>query len=45
MAETEIQIREAKVEDVAARGLYEKLGFTNEEGPQATTMLYYELQL
>jgi ribosomal protein S18 acetylase RimI-like enzyme len=31
--------------DVAARGLYEKLGFTNEEGPQATTMLYYELEL
>jgi len=31
--------------DVAARGLYEKLGFTNEEGPQGATMLYYELEL
>ena len=31
--------------DVAARGLYEKLGFTNGEGPEGTTMLYYELAL
>ncbi|HET7416701.1 MAG TPA: GNAT family N-acetyltransferase [Solirubrobacterales bacterium] len=31
--------------DVAARGLYEKLGFTNEEGPQGATMLYYEREL
>lgn len=31
--------------DVAARSLYRKLGFTNEEGPQAAAMLYYELQL
>jgi len=31
--------------DVAARGLYRKLGFTNEEGPQGTAMLYYELEL
>jgi ribosomal protein S18 acetylase RimI-like enzyme len=31
--------------DVAARSLYRKLGFTNEEGPQGTAMLYYELQL
>jgi ribosomal protein S18 acetylase RimI-like enzyme len=31
--------------DVAARALYEKLGFTNEEGPQGATMLYYELEL
>lgn len=31
--------------DIAARGLYEKLGFTNEEGPQGATMLYYELEL
>lgn len=31
--------------DVAARGLYTKLGFTNEEGPQGTSMLYYELEL
>ena len=31
--------------DTAARGLYTKLGFTNEEGPQGTSMLYYELEL
>jgi ribosomal protein S18 acetylase RimI-like enzyme len=31
--------------DVAARALYEKLGFTNEEGPQGATMLYYEREL
>jgi ribosomal protein S18 acetylase RimI-like enzyme len=31
--------------DVAARSLYRKLGFTNEEGPQGTAMLYYELEL
>ncbi|HXR61667.1 MAG TPA: GNAT family N-acetyltransferase [Solirubrobacterales bacterium] len=31
--------------DAAARALYEKLGFTNEEGPQGATMLYYELEL
>jgi ribosomal protein S18 acetylase RimI-like enzyme len=31
--------------DVAARSLYRKLGFTNEEGPQGAAMLYYELQL
>ncbi len=31
--------------DVAARGLYRKLGFTNEEGPQGAAMLYYELEL
>ncbi|HEU4599383.1 MAG TPA: GNAT family N-acetyltransferase [Solirubrobacterales bacterium] len=31
--------------DIAARALYEKLGFTNEEGPQGAAMLYYELEL
>lgn len=31
--------------DTAARGLYAKLGFTNEEGPQGASMLYYELEL
>ena len=31
--------------DAAARSLYRKLGFTNEEGPQGTAMLYYELEL
>ncbi len=31
--------------DVAARALYEKLGFTNEEGPQGAAMLYYEREL
>jgi ribosomal protein S18 acetylase RimI-like enzyme len=31
--------------DVAARGLYRKLGFTNEEGPQGATMLYYEREI
>jgi len=31
--------------DVAARGLYRKLGFTNEEGPGGPAMLYYELEL
>jgi ribosomal protein S18 acetylase RimI-like enzyme len=31
--------------DVAARALYEKLGFTNEEGPDGATMLYYEREL
>lgn len=31
--------------DVAARALYEKLGFTNEEGPDGATMLCYELEL
>ena len=31
--------------DTAARGLYTKLGFTNEEGPEGTSMLYYELEL
>ncbi|MGN6215352.1 MAG: GNAT family N-acetyltransferase [Solirubrobacterales bacterium] len=31
--------------DVAARTLYKKLGFTNEEGPQGTAMLYYEREL
>jgi ribosomal protein S18 acetylase RimI-like enzyme len=31
--------------DVAARGLYRKFGFTNEEGPQGAAMLYYELEL
>lgn len=31
--------------DVAARALYRKLGFTNEEGPDGVAMLYYELQL
>jgi ribosomal protein S18 acetylase RimI-like enzyme len=31
--------------DVAARSLYRKLGFTNEEGPGGAAMLYYELQL
>lgn len=30
--------------DTAARGLYRKLGFTNEEGPEGTAMLYYELE-
>ncbi|HSS43250.1 MAG TPA: GNAT family N-acetyltransferase [Solirubrobacterales bacterium] len=31
--------------DVAARSLYRKLGFTNEEGPGGVAMLYYELEL
>lgn len=31
--------------DTAARGLYRKLGFTNEEGPGGPSMLYYELEL
>jgi ribosomal protein S18 acetylase RimI-like enzyme len=31
--------------DVAARGLYEKLGFTNEEGPEGATMLFYEREI
>lgn len=31
--------------DVAARSLYRKLGFTNEEGPDGAAMLYYELEL
>jgi ribosomal protein S18 acetylase RimI-like enzyme len=31
--------------DVAARGLYEKLGFTNEEGPEGAAMLYYEREI
>jgi ribosomal protein S18 acetylase RimI-like enzyme len=31
--------------DVAARALYRKLGFTNEEGPDDAAMLYYELEL
>lgn len=31
--------------DVAARALYEKLGFTNEEGPDGAAMLYYEREL
>jgi len=31
--------------DVAARSLYRKLGFTNEEGSEGTAMLYYELEL
>jgi ribosomal protein S18 acetylase RimI-like enzyme len=31
--------------DTTARSLYAKLGFTNEEGPQGTSMLYYELEL
>lgn len=31
--------------DVAARTLYEKLGFTNEEGPDGATMLYYEREI
>ena len=31
--------------DIAARGLYRKFGFTNEEGPDGVPMLYYELQL
>ncbi|HET9196736.1 MAG TPA: GNAT family N-acetyltransferase [Solirubrobacterales bacterium] len=31
--------------DVAARGLYRKFGFTNEEGPQRASMLYYEREI
>jgi ribosomal protein S18 acetylase RimI-like enzyme len=31
--------------DRTARALYAKLGFTNEEGPDGATMLYYELEL
>lgn len=31
--------------DVAARGLYAKFGFTNEEGSQGASMLYYELEI
>jgi ribosomal protein S18 acetylase RimI-like enzyme len=34
------------VDDTAARGLYEKMGFTNFEGsPDGPSMLYYELDL
>ncbi len=31
--------------DTAARGLYAKFGFTNEEGPQGASMLYYEREI
>jgi len=31
--------------DAAARGLYRKFGFTNEEGPEGASMLYYELEI
>ncbi len=31
--------------DVAARDLYRKFGFTNEEGPERASMLYYELEI
>lgn len=31
--------------DIAARGLYRKFGFTNEEGPQGASMLYYEREI
>jgi ribosomal protein S18 acetylase RimI-like enzyme len=31
--------------DVAARSLYRKLGFTNEEGPDGAAMLYYEREI
>jgi ribosomal protein S18 acetylase RimI-like enzyme len=31
--------------DIAARTLYKKLGFTNEEGPDGAAMLYYEREL
>jgi GNAT superfamily N-acetyltransferase len=31
--------------DVAARTLYKKLGFTNEEGPEGAAMLYYEREI
>jgi ribosomal protein S18 acetylase RimI-like enzyme len=31
--------------DEAARGLYEKFGFTNEEGPDGATMLFYEREI
>jgi len=31
--------------DTAARGLYAKFGFTNEEGPQRASMLYYEREI
>jgi ribosomal protein S18 acetylase RimI-like enzyme len=31
------------VDDTAARGLYESLGFTNLEGPGGPSMLFYEL--
>jgi ribosomal protein S18 acetylase RimI-like enzyme len=31
--------------DIAARGLYRKLGFTNEEGPEGAAMLYYEREI
>ena len=31
------------VTDTAARGLYETLGFTNQEGPGGPSMLFYEL--
>ena len=31
--------------DVAARGLYRKFGFTNEEGPEKASMLYYEREI
>lgn len=31
--------------DTAARALYTKFGFTNQEGPNGPPMLYYELEL
>lgn len=31
--------------DTAARGLYRKFGFTNEEGPEGASMLYYEREI
>jgi ribosomal protein S18 acetylase RimI-like enzyme len=31
--------------DAAARSLYRKLGFTNEEGPDGVAMLYYEREI
>jgi ribosomal protein S18 acetylase RimI-like enzyme len=31
--------------DIAARSLYRKLGFTNEEGPDGAAMLYYEREI
>ena len=34
-----------KLYAVRPNSVYSKLGFTNEEGPEGTTMLYYELEL
>lgn len=39
-----IELNTAESDEVA-RGLYEKLGFTNEEGPDGAAMLFYEREI